>query len=453
MSERPRSAWHPLSIAGALLTTAAAALFITLIGAGLLGMLTNPYAGVVVFVLTPAVFVLGLLLIPAGAWLQQRRLRRHPDAPVEWPVLDFRRPHVRRTTMLVTALTIVNLMILSLATYGGVHWMESPGFCGQTCHTPMQPQHSAWQAATHARIACVQCHVGEGAAGFVHAKLSGVRQLVQVATSSYPRPIPPGANMPPGAQRAMCTGCHQPERLGGDRIRVMREYADDEGNSETATVMQMYLGSPARKGPAIHWHADPSIQVEYVASDESRQTIPYVKVQYADGRVKEFVAADTSEQTLSAGHRRTMDCMDCHNTVGHPFAPTPEKGVDSAIAAGLVSRELPFVRREAVRLVNASYPSQEEGVAAIDRDLRTFYTSRGGAIDPRAVDRTVSALQDLYRRSIFPAMNVKWGSYPDNKGHFTSTGCFRCHDDSHTAKDGSTISGDCEFCHKQLEMP
>jgi hypothetical protein len=50
-------------------------------------------------------------------------------------------------------------------------------------------------------------------------------------------------------------------------------------------------------------------------------------------------------------------------------------------------------------------------------------------------------------------MKVKWGSYPTNRGHLTSDGCFRCHDDSHKAKDGSLISGDCEWCHRQIERP
>jgi hypothetical protein len=50
-------------------------------------------------------------------------------------------------------------------------------------------------------------------------------------------------------------------------------------------------------------------------------------------------------------------------------------------------------------------------------------------------------------------MNVKWGTYANNVGHMNFPGCFRCHDDSHKAKDGSTISGDCELCHKQEEVP
>ena len=79
--------------------------------------------------------------------------------------------------------------------------------------------------------------------------------------------------------------------------------------------------------------------------------IPYVKVTTADGTVKEFVAPDTPDDVVRNGERRSMDCMDCHNTIGHPISPTPEHAMDRAITAGQVSRDLPFVRREGVRLL------------------------------------------------------------------------------------------------------
>jgi len=450
VTRREALARHPLAIIGALLATVSAVGFIALVVAGLAGLFDNPYAGLVIFVAIPALFVLGLLLIPFGMWLQQRKLRRDPTASVEWPVLDFRIAQVRRTALVIAALTAVNAVIVLVAGYGGLHWMESPKFCGEVCHMPMQPQYSSWQNAPHASVACATCHIGEGPSGFVHAKLSGVRQLVHVATNSIPRPIPPGAKMPPGAQARTCIGCHQPDRAIGDRIRVIREYADDEANSETTTVLQMHVGASTSSQRAIHWHANPAIRVEYVATDAERQTIPYVKVTDASGQVKEYVAADTTEQVINAGQRRTMDCVDCHNTVGHPISPSAEQAVDRAVAAARVSRELPFARREGIRLLKEEYPSQDAALTAIDKGFRSFYASRGGK-DQQAVTRSVTALQDVYRRNVFPTMKVTWGTYPDHKGHITSTGCFRCHDDSHTAKDGSTISAECELCHKQVD--
>ena len=441
---------HPLAIAGALITTVSAVVFIALLIAAFAGLFDNPYAGLVIFVAIPAFFVIGLLLMPLGGWLHRRKLQRG-GAVEDWPVFDFRQPQVRRTTLLVVALTAVNVVILLVAGYGSLHWMESPTFCGQVCHTPMKPQLGAWEAGPHTRIACVRCHIGAGAGGFMRAKLSGVRQLAQVATNSYPRPIPPGAHMPPGAQALTCNGCHKTNRVVGDKIRVIREYADDEANTETITVLQMHVGDAASSGRAIHRHVDPSIRIEYIASDDSRETIPYVRKTDAQGQVKEFVTEGTSEDLIRTGTRRTMDCVDCHNTAGHPMSPTAERAVDEAIAAGLVSQKLPFVRREGVRLVTAQYPSQDEGVQAIERGLRIFYESRG--VDPQALVRSVTALQDLYRHNVFPDMKVTWGTYPDNRGHVTSSGCFRCHDDSHKAKDGSVISGDCEWCHKEIPRP
>jgi hypothetical protein len=443
---------HPVAIIGVLLTTASAVVFITLLIAMLAGMLVNPYAGLVVFVAIPALFVLGLLLIPVGARLQRRALARHPEGVVDWPVLDFRRASVRRTAVIITALTAVNVVIILLAGYGTLHSMESATFCGQVCHTPMQPQFTAWSASPHARIACAECHIGEGATGFIHAKLSGVRQLVHVAINTYPKPIPPGAQMSPGEQAKACATCHQPGRRIGDRLRVIREYADDEANAETATVLQLHVNPGSTVSTrAIHWHANPAIRIEYIATDPGRETIPYVKVTDASGTVKEFVAPDTPEQAISTGERRVMDCIDCHNTVGHPISATPERAVDNAIAAGQMSRTLPFARREGVRLVKASYPSQDAADKAIDEGLRAFYQKQAGPSDQAELSRAVRAFQDVYRRNVFPTMKVTWGSYPDNKGHVTSNGCFRCHDDSHSAKDGSTISADCEYCHKQLE--
>ena len=442
---------HPLAIAGVVIATAAAVVFITLVIAGLAGMFENPYAGLVIFLAIPAVFVLGLLLIPGGVWLQQRTLARDPNASADWPVIDFRRPRVRKVALLIAALTAVNAVIVLLAGYGGLHAMESPAFCGQVCHTPMTPQFTAWRAGAHGQVACVQCHIGEGAGAFVQAKLAGVRQLVHVATNSFPRPIPPGTEMRPGAQAKTCLGCHPPQRAARDEVFVVREYGDDEAGAETMTVMQMHLAISSSSPRAIHWHADPSVRVEYIATDHERQMIPYVRVTNAQGQTKEYVAADATEGAGMGGERRTMDCIDCHNTVGHPIAATPERAVDRAISGAQVSRHLPYARRESIRLLKATYPDQDAAAHAIDHGLRGFYKSHSGAIDEPALARTIAALQDLYRRNVFPAMQVTWGTYPDNRGHMTSTGCFRCHDDSHKAKDGSTISADCEYCHKQIE--
>ena len=445
---------HPLALAGVVLTTAAAVVFFALLIAELLGLFDNPYAGLVVFVALPALVVLGLLLIPLGMWLEHRRRIQHPGTEREWFVVDFRSAATRRRVVALLALTAVNIMIVLLAGYGSLHYMESPEFCGQTCHTPMHPQYTAWQNAPHSRVACVQCHVGEGSRAFVHYKLNGIRQLYHVVTGAYERPIPGVVGDFRPAQE-VCGDCHWSGKNFGDTIRIKREYAEDESNTETATILQMHVGGPGEPtsaGRAIHWHADPKNQVEYVFTDAERQTIPYVKVTGADGQVREYTADGATPEDIAKGQRRTMDCIDCHNTVAHRVSPTPEQAVDRAIAAGQVPRKLPFVRREAVRLMKASHATPDDAARAIGTELRQFYASAGSGSNAE-VAGAVTSLQTIYRRNVFPEMKVTFGTYPDNLGHFTSSGCFRCHDGSHTAKDGTMISAECEYCHRQIEAP
>ncbi len=440
---------HPLAMVGIAITTASAVVFIALAIAMFLGMLQNPYAGLVVFVALPAVFVIGLLCIPIGMALQRRILSRTPEAG-DWPVVDFRQSRTRRVALSIATLTAVNVIIVLLAGYGSLKWMESPQFCGQTCHEPMHPQYTAWQNASHSKVTCVQCHIGEGGEAFVHYKTAGVRQLFHVVTNNYPRPIPGVADMRPALET--CGNCHWPDRSVGDALRVSRTYADDEANTESVTAMTLHIGGPeATNGRGIHYHANPNLKVEFVSTDADRQTIPWVKVTRPDGSVQEYAAEGVTPEQLAAGERRTMDCLDCHNVVAHRIAPTAEEAVDRAMAAGELPRTLPFVRREGVRLVQAKYPTSEAAVAAIDQELRGFYKTQSGQIDSAALGRSVTALQNIYQRNVFPTMNVTFGVYPDNIGHMTSQGCFRCHDGGHTAKDGSSITADCESCHKMLD--
>jgi nitrate/TMAO reductase-like tetraheme cytochrome c subunit len=444
---------HPVSLAGVVLTTASAVGFISLLIALLFGLFNNPYAALVVFVALPALFVLGLLLIPFGMWLEHRRLVRHPEAAREWFVIDFRSPVTRRRAVLLIALTAVNAVIVLLAGYGALHSMESPAFCGQTCHEPMHPQYTAWQDAPHSQVACVQCHVGEGGHAFVKYKMNGMRQLYHVVTRQIPRPIPGVTDIRPALE--VCGTCHWAGKGFGDVIRAKREYADDEANTETATILQMFLGGPGTPTPsgrAIHWHADPRVRIEYIFTDSERQTIPFVKYTDAQGNVREYAAQGTTPEQLAKGTWRTMDCIDCHNVVAHRVMPTPEQAVDTAIASGRIDRGLPFVRREGVRLMKSNYATSDEAARVIDEELRKFYTSQGRALDAQ-VTGAVSALQAIHRRNVFPVMKVTFGTYPDNLGHITSSGCSRCHDGSLAAKDGTTIGADCEYCHKQIERP
>ena len=454
----PSLARNPVALAGAALVTVSALLFLFVYLLESLGIHTNPYIGMVFFLVMPGIFIFGLVLIPIGMYREHRaRLAGYVRAP-GWPVLNLNDPRQLRITTIVGGLTVVNVLIIALAGFQGVHYMDSVQFCGQVCHEVMQPEFASYQAGPHARVGCVQCHIGPGAPWFVRSKLSGARQLYAVAFNTHSRPIPsPVTNLRPA--RDTCEQCHWPEKFHGDKIRAFRDYGDDAANTESVTVMRIHVGGGSEsiaQVKGIHWHTSRSTQIEYIATDDKRQAIPWVRLTRPDGSVKEWVAEGVSPDTLAKGERRVMDCVDCHNRPSHIFASSAQRAVDQALARGVVDRSLPFIRREAVRVLKAAYPSQDAAYAGIKRDLQAFYrpgNPEAAGAKAAAVDRAVEILQRLYGRNVFPTMKVSWGSYPNNIGHMDFPGCFRCHDDSHKAKDGSTITQDCELCHKQEELP
>jgi hypothetical protein len=443
---------HPLSAVGAVLATVGGVLFLTFFTIDVIGFHFNPYAGALIFMIFPGIFVFGLVLMPIGAWLYRRKKHEKASA-APWPRLDLNDPRQRRWTLFVAAATLVNVVIISLAAYSGVEYMESVAFCGQVCHEVMQPELAAYQDGAHSRVGCVQCHIGPGANWFVKSKLSGARQLFAVAFNTHSRPIPsPVHNLRPA--RETCEQCHWPEKFHGDKVRVIREYADDEHNTESITTMDVHVGGGSEKlaiAAGIHWHMNVANRIEYIATDDKRQVIPWVRMQDRLGNVREYQVEGVTPEELAKGERRVLDCVDCHNRPSHPFDPTAEKAVDRRIATGEVPRTLPFVRREAVAALKDKYDSQSAGLDAIAQRLREFYRTKYQDVymsRRQEVERAVSGAEQAYRRNIFPAMNITWGTYANNIGHMDFPGCFRCHDDSHKTKDGKTIGQDCELCHK-----
>jgi hypothetical protein len=442
---------NPISLVGAILAVTGGSLFVIVFILDVFGLHTNPYMGILFFIVFPAIFVLGLLLVPVGIW-RDRVQRRAGRTEVRWPRIDLADPRHRAWTFFVIAATIVNIIVVSLAAYSGVHYMDSVEFCGQVCHEVMQPEFAAYQDGPHSRVSCVACHIGEGASWFVRSKLSGARQVFAVTFNTHSRPIPsPVHDLRPA--RETCEQCHWPEKFHGDKVRIVREYAADEANTETATTLQIHVGGGSDSlgvGAGIHWHMNVANTIEYIATDDKRQVIPWVRLTDRSGAVREFVVEGVTPEELARGERRTLDCVDCHNRPSHPFDATAGRAVDRAIGRGEIAASLPFIKREATAALEAPYPTQAAAVDAIAARLRAFYREQYNAVymqDRQTVERAVLVTQRLYQRNVFPSMNVTFGSYPNNIGHMDFPGCFRCHDDSHKTRDGLAIRQDCELCH------
>jgi nitrate/TMAO reductase-like tetraheme cytochrome c subunit len=432
-------------------------LILGLAATAMLGFVGSPYIGIFAFLVLPGFFILGLLLIPLGTYLARRRARiaaeRGEEIP-HLPVIDLNDAEIRRRVLVFAVLTALNVVILGVAGYKGLQVMDSPAFCG-SCHSVMDPEFTAYRRSPHARVSCVECHIGEGASWFVKSKLSGAWQLVSVTFDLYQRPIPvPIHNLRPA--RETCEECHWPSKFTGDRLRVTTSFADDEANTERKSVVLLHVGGgETAVGPikGIHAHVAPGVEIRYLADPERKQ-ISTVEATWADGATTLFRTKDSPATLQPTTAWRVMECVDCHNRPTHRYREAgPE--VDEAIQAHRIDVKLPFVKREAMKALQAAYPSHEAARAGIEKQITDFYRQ----LDPTAwpgrearVKAAAAALGDIYCWNVWPAMRITWGTYPSFLGHEQAPGCFRCHDGEHVDAKGNAISQDCSLCHSLLAL-
>lgn len=340
-------------------------------------------------------------------------------------------------------------------------WTETADFCGR-CHT-MRPELTAYELGPHRDLACGECHVEPGVMGWVKAKINGTRQLAEIVLGTFPQPIPPPDHEALPSVKDTCLKCHSLERLQTAKLVTRTQYTEDVSNT------RQFIGLMVRPGGgdvfdvdrSVHWHV--LSDVEYRSPDERAQKIDWVGVTDKDGAFREYIAQE--KINLSSGvnpdleaikateNPRKMDCMDCHNRVGHPI-PNPRKNVDYELSTGKLDASLPWLKREAMRILWAGYPSEQAADTEIDR-LDEFYRLNYPEIYPQkqvSIQRAVDELKVLYRLTATPEMKVSAATYPDNLGHTDFVGCFRCHDGGHyLVENGGVgtkiIPSTCDTCH------
>jgi nitrate/TMAO reductase-like tetraheme cytochrome c subunit len=454
---------NPISLAGGAITSASG---VTMVGYWLVEIFgrpnDNPYLGIIFFLLLPALFIVGLLLIPVGVFLRRRKLQKAGQIPAEFPKIDFNDRMFRHGVDIVLVATIANLLLVSIASYRGAAYMDSPQFCGQSCHV-MHPEYTAYKISAHSHVDCVECHIGSGAAAYVSAKVNGTKQLIEVTfhplahvapkiIPDYPTPIEsPVRNLRPA--RYICEGCHTPARFVGEKLLVKSTFADDEKNTETQTVVVLHLGGQDSLSHLTGIHGVHLGHIEYIATDPTRTTIPWVQKRNADGSETVF-AASALGSTVPQGERRVMDCIDCHNRAAHTFV-TAEDAINRAMEQGAISPELPWVHKEGLALLKANYASEAEASTQIPQQLEAFYRTQSPdvlASKSAQVKSAAAELVTLYSQNVFPFMKVTWGTHPNHIGHMAYPGCFRCHDGDHLAKDNTSITQDCAACHNLLAV-
>jgi hypothetical protein len=417
----------------------------------------SPYVGILGYMIVPAFFVLGVLLIPFGALLERRQLRKlKPEEVAAYPRIDLNKASQRGAVAFFLSFVVVFVVLSALGSYRAYEFTDSVQFCGQLCHSVMNPEFTAYQGSPHARVRCVDCHVGPGATWYVRSKLSGARQVYATVFHTFPKPIPsPVENLRPAQET--CEQCHWPKKFHGAQLKVFTHYASDEVNTPRQVRLLIRTGGgDGTNGPTmgIHWHMNIENEISYIAADEKRQVIPYIRVKDQQGRVTEYRTADSklTPEQIAATPKRKMDCVDCHNRPTHIYIP-PDRAVDQSLTAHRMDITLPYLKQQAVAVLTATYATTEAAMQGIATGMHNFYSSKYPELEKakrEQIQTAITEVQRIYRVTTFPEMKLDWKTHPDNVGHFYSPGCFRCHDGQHVSADGKIVPKGCDTCHEVL---
>jgi len=447
----PKSISNWISIAGALFAINAFILIIILFIQALLSEHQNPYNGMFTYIILPIIMVIGLLLIPIGMLIKRIRTK---EVDQRWPVLDMNNSRQRQKLVLVSVFTFLFLIISAMGSYEAFNYTESVEFCGKLCHKVMEPEYTTYLHSPHARVACVECHVGEGANWYVKSKLSGLYQVYSVIFHKYTQPIAtPIENLRPA--RETCERCHWPQKFYSRKLRSQRTYLTDSLNTEWNCSLLMKIGpslSPMGLKEGIHWHINPDMRIEYIASTGDRETIPWVKMtnlKTGDVQIFQDTHNVLDKKAIDTLQHRIMDCMDCHNRPSHSYKSATVY-TDNAMIAGSVPKELPFIKKVAMNVLKGPFTNKDSALTYIRDSITNFYKKGYPAIyaeKKNLIEIAIKGIEDEFNLNVFPYMRVTSASYLNHIGHLESDGCFRCHSDKHKSDKGKIISKDCNMCH------
>ena len=358
---------------------------------------------------------------------------------------------------MVVALGGALVMLFLWVGYEGYYYMESPRFCGQSCHTPMAPEYAAHLDSSHGSVQCVQCHEGESAGGHIQSKLQGVRHLWTVVFNTYDRPIvAPLMNL--RSANEICRRCHSlAEKPFGNQFLRLPYFQYDEANSQGEISLRLNAGpdhrSPRARG-GTHWHMMNNNDVTFAATDPKWQDIPWVTVRSLGGIETTYVSTTTSlrAEQLAKLPRKAMACIDCHNRVGHAYPPL-DGGIDEALFMGKISPSLPWIKELLVQVMTQDHRTREVAHEAMRTAVvGTYQTTYPNLVEERRadIDQAIKVAGEIYDRTMFPDMHVNWRTYPVNIGHRDWPGCFRCHDGQHASLEGKVLGSDCsKTCHSE----
>ncbi len=419
---------------------------------------SSNYLGLFTFIILPVFLIIGLLIIPVGMIIARKKKKETKlvKSAKIW-IVDFSNKRHINAALIFGAGTLLFLLLSGIGSVEAYHYTETVEFCGKMCHKVMKPEYVAYQKSAHANVSCVECHVGPGADWYIKSKLSGLRQVLAVIKNDYPHPIPtPIRDLRPA--RETCEQCHWPEKFYSHALVHEKHFLTDEENTEWNIDLRMKVGashSALGISEGIHWHINSDISVEYWDQNEDRESLPYVRyINKVSGDTTVYIDSDVDfdPDTINLEVLRTVDCMDCHNRPSHTY-DTPQNFVDYGLTNGTIPKSLPGIKAASMDILAIEYENGEQADSAIAAGINAYYLDNYPdlAQNQKAdIEQAIAGIKDAYSVNIFPEMKASWKYYPDQIGHMEYNGCFRCHNDRHTSKNGKTISKDCNLCHTIL---
>jgi NapC/NirT cytochrome c family, N-terminal region len=448
----PKSFYNLTSFIGATLVAICLFLMAFMFIIGFFYSDSSSYLGLFTYVIFPVFLVIGLFLIPIGMFFNVKKKKSYLDKG--WPIVDLNKTSTRNALIVFGIGTLFFMFLTSIGSYEAFHYSESVEFCGTLCHEVMEPEHVAYQYSPHARVACVDCHVGEGADWYVRSKLSGLRQVYHAIKKDYPRPIPtPIVDLRPAQET--CERCHWPEKFYARQLRNFKHYLANKENSEWNLSMQMKIGpshSAMGLSEGIHWHINPKVNIEYIPKDYTRMKIPWIKYTNIEtGEINIYQDSENvlSEEEIAKGDIRGMDCIDCHNRPSHHYY-APSEFVDNAMVSGDIPKDLPSIKKVAMKVLHKEYNNRDSAKMQIEEYIWKYYNKKHKDLvttDSDKIEKAIDGIMTGFNKNIFPEMKVTNKSYPSFLGHKMNDGCFRCHNGTHVNEDGKSISRDCNLCH------
>ena len=361
----------------------------------------------------------------------------------------FPPPGARRWRRVLPYATLAGAFVV-VAFSGATVWeyTNSPPFCGTTCHS-MPPEYTAYLTSPHARILCVECHIGRDYLGSrVLRKVGDLKHVFATAFKTYEFPIRADDMRP---ARETCEQCHSPQKFADDSLREIRRFGSDVNNTPTSIYLMMKTGGGSKRqglGRGIHWHIEN--KVFYLPADEHDQDIPYVRVIEDDGSITEYVDIESNVDAaqVDPSQLKEMDCITCHNRITHLILP-PADSVDKLMLRGLIPATIPEIHLKAVEVLSGRYDTTQEALERI-AGLRDYYRQAHPdyySAHSDQIESVIATLQETYTNSTFPEQKADWTTHANNIGHRLTAGCFRCHDGTHLNDQQKAIRLECNLCH------